>query len=1132
MSSEGDSQGREQIRCHLPDNIIGIGNAGKTVVGHYLSQDWIIEEGVAARDGESNPEGFDAYILDTATDEQTDDEARVDAINERIRRIAEQSGRQPEIVGTEATYINPLDHAPDDLISRAGLTSEATVGRIAQQANFRAWWLENDDRMLTNGYEQGVLRRRGLSKALLHASQTGGGPVEQLPRELDGTTTIVVGIGGGTGSGMFIDLAKQIKDEGDEREVNLIATIPGLEEKDRRTANAFATLSELEYLALQERNPFTNIVLVPFGPARELQDRETFLDGVVQTIVARENTTNDFIDFLDESAPNDPPRAFAPFTVAIPQILRYDVGDIIEIADSIETYRKEKQAALDTELALYRELHDFFIDEWDGEIGRALETAQSGRRVTNDQFTLSGDEASSLRNRLDDLEAWIRDEETFGHVDNRALDTWREQLNGWIEGLRDTSGDLPDKEFKKLVVTRLPDRVESLDPVEDLYPGEEEESKLDQTFRDELRAIKLRSNLLRALKIVDEDEVKEALTAAIYPNRDGWVGGTRLGDNVNQLEREIEQHETNLGILDDLESDLLPARDHNKQAWREEVEDDIDLLVALETHGEEIRSQLQELEEKLEGAFRTINNANDPGEIPQNLLDFDFVHLNERLTAVELDPVDSDAIQRTVDRAADAYEAWYEINDGGILSSFLGDKEDAKDRYRDYIDEIDDRYVLVSPTGERDDFDHDFDCEFVANGAFDSVAGRLDEKRERHLEYVIRQFEETVAEFDAADVVEEYRAQWVGDDFRLEWPGDTADASSDLRERLTSDLDVRSADELLDELLADGTGYEDAGIAHVAFHDAYVGPVEAERDRIDADVSELRGRVDIYERLREIVMNRGENFDGIGPARPQMDDIPTTTLNSDSPYVTKTKSVDQTGLRQYADIAESGIWQKQDSDEMRKIRTHFERFAENVGRNTDIVGLSKRRIEVATGSGAGEYSDVTNPVFDGHYVGNVFMGRPFPNENPAHPIFDSVKETLDDSSLYFREGENGYSQQSVGFGAPWDLSMLTFIGGVFLDNLRPIRQPSKGYKNSYESQREELREGVRIRHVHGVDGKDDTIGEDGEGGYVYRDRLLDLDDADDLYTLLDATEEEMVDILLDEYVGKTTFPSSIDLLSE
>jgi hypothetical protein len=110
--------------------------------------------------------------------------------------------------------------------------------------------------------------------------------------------------------------------------------------------------------------------------------------------------------------------------------------------------------------------------------------------------------------------------------------------------------------------------------------------------------------------------------------------------------------------------------------------------------------------------------------------------------------------------------------------------------------------------------------------------------------------------------------------------------------------------------------------------------------------------------------------------------------------------------------------------------------------------------------------------------------------------------------------------------------MITFIGGIFLDNLHPVIQPLDGYLSSYESQRDELAESVRIRHVHGVDGRDESISPPGEGGYVYRDSMLDLDDPEDLYRLIDGNEEEVVEMLLDEYVGKMTFPSSIDLMPD
>ncbi|WP_311171992.1 tubulin-like doman-containing protein [Halobellus ordinarius] len=1127
MSSDGDLQGNEPIRCDLPDNIVGIGHGGKTIVGHYLSKDWIVQEGVEARRDDDNPDGFDAYIIDTAVEDQKEDEARVEQFNERIRRIAEQSGRPPEIVNTDVTYINPLDHAPDDLVSRAGLSSEATVGRIAEHANIEAWWLENNEQMLTDNYEQGVLRRRGLSKALLHASQTGGGPMDDLPLQLDGSTTIVVGLGGGTGSGMFLDLAKQITEQGDNRMVNLVATIPDIEEKDRKAANAFAALSELEYLALNEKNPFTNIVLLPFGPARDLRDRQTFLDGAVQTIVARENPSNNFINFLDESSATDPPRGFAPFTIAVPQILRYDVGDIIETANAIEEFRAEKRAALDAELALYRELHEFVIEEWDGEMADGLETARGEGQVQNEQFTLSSTEANSLRNRLADLEAWVGDEETFGHVDNSALSDWRKRLDTWIDGVEDTAGDLSEKEFKKYLVNTLPERVETLDEPEDEYPGEEAEFELDHLIRDELRAIKLRSNLLRAVKIAREEEVQEALRAALEIDRDAWAGTKRLKDVISRLDGQVSEYEANLEHLSELEDELATVRDHNVEAWRDDVTDDVEQLVALDAHADEIETLFKDLEGQLGDAFRTINNASDPDEVPQNLISFDFARLNEQLRAVDLEPVDGDAIKRTVSRTADAYDAWYEINNGGFFSSIFGGKEEAKERYKDYQTEIDTRYVTVTPTGERDNFDRDFKCEFVADGIFDDTIERLGEKRDHHHDAVVRRLRDSLSQFEATELVDEYRAQWVGDDFQADWPGETEDAVEELRDYLAGGLDARSAEELLDDLTEE-TGYPDPGLVHEAFQEAYLGPVEAERERIESVTEDLGARMDLYARLREIVTDYGESFETTGPTRPEVDDVATPQTKSASPYVKTTQSQDRGGLREYDDIADAGVWSGTNSDEMRKIRAHFSGFAKTIGDNSDLLDLAERRIRIDNRSG--EYKDVTNPHFDGHYVGNVFLGRPFDtDESPSHPAFDAVKETLEDSDFYFREGANGYSQEAVGFGAPWDLSMITFIGGVFLDNIAAIRQPSKGYKNTYERQRDQLKESVRIRHVHGVDGRDDTLGDEGEGGYVYRQSLLDFNDPDDLYTLLNATEGEMIETLLDEYVGRTTFQSSIDL---
>jgi hypothetical protein len=75
----------------------------------------------------------------------------------------------------------------------------------------------------------------------------------------------------------------------------------------------------------------------------------------------------------------------------------------------------------------------------------------------------------------------------------------------------------------------------------------------------------------------------------------------------------------------------------------------------------------------------------------------------------------------------------------------------------------------------------------------------------------------------------------------------------------------------------------------------------------------------------------------------------------------------------------------------------------------------------------------------------------------------------------------------------------------------------------------ELGDAVRCRHAHGLDGTDPTLGDAGEGGYVYRDSLIDVEDPEDLEPPLDTTESDLVDRLRDDYVARETFQSTVDI---
>ena len=1135
--SAGDLDGRDD-GLNLPDNVIGIGNAGKSVVTHYLSQDWIVERAVGGEDSDE----FSAFIIDTATDEQSDDEREVKRINNSIEQTAESLGRNPDLIDTGITYINPLDDASDQFISRVGLTSEATVGTIARNDNLTAWWLENDGDMLTNGYSEGVLRRRGLCKALYHASRaTKGGrsevSLDNLSRNLSGdrakgrSATIVAGLGGGTGSGMYLDLAKHLNEE--VSELHLVASIPGIGEEDQCGGNCFAALSELEYLALNDENPFTTIVLVPYGPARNLSDQDSFLDAFVQTIIARESTTNAFSQFLNEAGSNPVPKKFAPFTIAVPQILRYAVGDVREQEKAINEYQETKRTALDAEIELYEAIHDYFTETWDGEVSELLTEARRNNSVPNDQFALSGSEASSLRNRLDDLRSWLEDEDRFGSVTNDALVNWREQLGQWIDREEAQTSDRSQERIKKQLVTRVPERVENLRPVEDQYASEPSERKLASVIRDELRAIKLRADLLRALKVIDEEEVREAVDSAIDPDADGFIGSRRLEDRVNSLTREVDTHESNLEVLDDLEADLEDARDYVMESWHDSVDDDLELLVELDSNADEVRDQLQDLNTEFEGELRTISRASSPDEVRAGGLKFDFDRLNAQLRDIGVDPIDGQQISDSIEQTKRAHEIWDDLNNGStILGKFgFGDRQEKENEYVAQASSVDKAgYVDITPSGERGDFEQDFSCTPTTDGLFEDVISEIEEKRQRIRHRIVQEFKTAISEFEGTDAVADRRAQWTGDGFDLEWPGDTGDAVPTLRDRLEN-LDAESADAVLDDLTADGTGYEDPGTVYVAFADAYLGPIEQKRSELHDAVDEKETRAQVYESLRDVVVQYDDAFDGMGPTRPEVDDAQNVGGSDvDGPYLEKISSEDQLTLLQYEDIGDSGVWSDKRKGERNKIETYFtKRFLDTAIDDTGLNCLSNRSIETKNPNNTDKYAGASNTRYDGHYVGNIYMSRAFPEqEDPGDEIFADIERAFRES-IHLRDGGDGYTHESKSYGAPWDLSMVTFVGGVFLDNLHPMVQPLNGYRSSYESQREELAESVRIRHVHGVDGRDGSISAPEWGGYVYRDSMLDLDDPEDLYNLLDSNEEEVVEMLLDEYVGHTTFPSSIDL---
>lgn len=1115
-----DEHDRTSGGHRLPGSLVGIGGAGKSVVDRFLSTEWILEEAIAPTEHGEVPEGVRAYVVDTATDERAADEARVAGHNDRIERIAAESGRNPEAMTTDVRYLNPVENA---LLTGMG----AVAGETDEDGDPSAWWLRDDEIPTDGAYGIGTARRRAVGKALLQASQRGDGEMAALPEQLAdgpaGRTTIVAGLGGGTGSGMATELAKQIRDAGGR--VTLVGILPAVDAHDHVRANAFAALSELEYLAVTGRNPFRNIVLLPHGPASDLGYQDTFFDGVIHTILARENLAKSGLRF-DESDASPIPKKFAPFTLVTPQTLRYNVEEIRRAGRSIREYCDAKRVALDAELELYRALEECFRQEWGGDVAEALEAARNGHTVDDSRFDLRDHEAAALRARLDDLRSWLEDEDTFGHVDNQALTNWRDQLGGWIESIREDDADLPEGETDQRLVTRLPGRVDGLDPVDDSYPTEPGDQALASVVRDELRAIGRRAELLRLRNHLEpaDQKASDVLAAAVDPEGD-FMPRRRLGTVVDEAEHRLHRHRTNRETLDELESVVVEERDLLETSWRTAVRGDIEALVALEANAEAIRARLETIETEVERSLGTIEDARTPETLPWNQFSIDFGSLNERLRAVGIEPVEVDAIERSVEHAAAAFEAWHEYNRDGLLDALpIRDrKADAREQYLARVRAVDDRFVETHPAGD-DDLEAPFQCQSSVRDRFDEIRAELDGKRAHHRARLCDELEQELAERDFSDVIDPYRGRWDGDDFDIELPDVHNDASGRIEATVTDGFDAESVDAALDGLLATDPDGEELGVVRAILDEALVEPVRKRRERLDAEASDVERRLERYDRLREIVTDLGIEFDSTGPARPEVSDPSPVGLGSDDPYVTKVEADDQLGLLQYHDIADAGARTDPTMEtEQDRIEQYFQKlFADKAVRNADLNGLATRLIEIRAIDE--EYRDATNTRYDGHVVTNVFLSRAFPDRvNPEGQFFDDIRDVFERSTLHLGD-RPGYNHESIGFGAPWDLSFVTFIGGVFLDNIVGIER----YKQAYEEVRSESGDAIRIRHAHGLDGRDTRIGDGTEREYVYRDSLLDLDDPEDLYALLDSNTYEMVETLLGEYVERVEVPDSID----
>jgi hypothetical protein len=1111
-----------EVRANVPDMIVGLGWAGKQVVYDFMETEWILEEGIEPRQDDRTP-NFEGYVIDTASDERSDDRVRVQNINDRIEALANDLDRNTQTLDTELTYINPLEGIDERYTSRTGLTAAVTVRDIAEGAGLRAWWLENNDEMLVgDSYEEGVIRRRALSKALFHASNTGNNPLNPVLNTTADDVYMIVGLGGGTGSGMFLDIAERINDN--VSSVHLFAVIPGKNEATELRANAHASLSEIEYLARTGQSPFKNVVLLPFGPAN---DPNEFDQAAAQAIMAHRNLASNQEDRLDVTSDVGAPK-YAPFTVAVPQTARFAVNDAETAKGQIDEFLEAKTEPLEAEHALYDALESFVLEEFDEAVADSLRQAMEGRPVVSDRFSLSKAQASQLRARFDRLQE-ILAEDIFDELGYESAPKWRETLDQLVGQQLDAVDDDATVERDEAVVTSAGQPAEGLEPVDERYPREEKDQALERFVRDELRAITRRANLYRTLSLVDNDDLAEGIEGTMDPALNVELYGLQESDG--ELAEEIDRLETDVALAETFESEVIEEELREmKTGWENEVRSSLEAMAEIDENRDELATLLNDLEQSITTAVNAIDGADASAQLETEVFEFDeFGRLNRTLREIGEEPVDETAINTSIGGLRMAKQASLKAEEqagSGLLSTLLpgfgGDAEAERRTFEEVIDQVDGDLFEFERS-----FDSNFYCAFKRGGEYVAIADDLDDRRADHLNDVVDAFERRLRNprLDRAWFRDELGDEWQGSLPDVSWPGETGGHVATLRNRLEGSLAGTTADDLLDELTSAGTARgEEPGPVHTGLRAALVTPVSDLIDDLEADLADVQDRQRRIQRLKEIMNEEGREFAdvGTGPKRPRLTFERTT---SERQYISTISSGDQETLLGREDLVGAELH----ADEAGLIAHRLTNFAENVARLDGRLPLESGTIEADNSYlDDGETIDITS-TYDGHRIVPLFMGRAFADRTvDDYGVGEKIESTLR-SGVYAQGGENGYKANVCPFGGAWDTSLVTFVGGVFLDNLSPVRGSTSGYQSVYMNQRDTLSEDVKIRHTHGLDGRDRSmVDADGYGAYLYRDGLVNLNDPAELNDFVDATEDDRIGII----EGQTTireFESTVDL---
>jgi len=359
---------------NFPRNIFAIGGAGKNILYTTLSKEWILRELLKPKFVATT---VDVVIIDTALDEENRDREKISEIEGKIEKIEEDYRNDPTNKNKNIGRINisymlltkeMVLQSPFDLIGIGDKVKKATGSSV--------WWI-NDSQLGDDwskkiidrenfkelNFSKGVYRKRAIGKAIYYKALSEG--LFDIDLIQTAQVDIIIGLGGGTGSGMAFDLAKKLKIIQPTANITLFGVLSTLDESPDEKTNNFAMISEIEHGFLNGNTPFKEVIFVPMEitrfPGREKASEEhnrlleEFDETVPYILVSYHNVP---AERIFENVPD-----YAPFIIVTSQLVRYNVESMRKLKETLIDAIGKKEISLKYEEDIYYAIKKF-IDEF------------------------------------------------------------------------------------------------------------------------------------------------------------------------------------------------------------------------------------------------------------------------------------------------------------------------------------------------------------------------------------------------------------------------------------------------------------------------------------------------------------------------------------------------------------------------------------------------------------------------------------------------------------------------------------------------------------------------------------------------------------------------------------------------